>query len=136
MRNQVGQMGRPNGSPLHCLISPPRFHFALFNFPSAIPYPVLFSALSVPSAVTRSPRHLPLDSMRTYVLQWPHNIGTELYTAPDQIKSSKQHLRAALLWADSFKLIAGCTKLLASPGKLNMWGFVRGIQFWGNYSST
>jgi len=40
------------------------------------------------------------------------------------------------LWADSFELIAGCTKLLASPGKLNMWGFVRGIQFGGNYSST
>jgi hypothetical protein len=96
----------------------------------------LFSAFSAPSAVNRSPRHFPLDTLRTNVLQWPHNIGTELYTAPDQFKSGKQHLRAALLWADSFKLIAGCTKLLASPGKLNMWGFVRGIQFWGNYSST
>jgi len=65
------KLGDPSGRPLHCLISPPRFHFALFNFPVAFPYPILFSALSAFSAVTRSLRHFPLDSIRTNVLQCP-----------------------------------------------------------------
>jgi len=124
-------------APLHCLIPHLRFHFALFNFHSAIFYPILLSAFSAPSAVNGTLRHFPLDSLRTYVLQWPHNIGTELYTAPDQIQeqqtASTEPHHCGLI---ALKLIAGCTKLLASPGKLNMWGFVRGIQFWGNYSST
>jgi hypothetical protein len=60
-----------------------------------------------------------------------------MYTDPDQIQerqpaSTEPHICGLI----ALKLIAGCIKLLASLGKLNMWGFVRGIQFWGNYSST
>jgi hypothetical protein len=72
------------------------------------------------------PRHFPLDSMRTEVLLLPHIIGAECTQSRPNSRAANSIYRAAQLWADGFKPIAGCTKLLAFPGKLNMWDFVFG----------
>jgi len=65
----------------------------------------------------------------------PITSGLDVHSSRPNSRAANSIYRVALLWADSFKLIAGCVKLLASLGKLNMWGFVRGNSFWGNCSS-
>ncbi len=69
-------------------LSSPHFSFCTLQFSICtfrFSYLILFSALSAPSAVNRSPRHLPLDSMRTNVLSYlpkPYSGAGRLWWTP------------------------------------------------------
>ena len=50
----------------------------------------------------------------------PITSGLHVHSSRPNSRAANSIHRAAHLWADSFELIADCTKLLTSPGKLNI----------------
>jgi hypothetical protein len=60
----------------------------------------------------------------------PITSGLHVHSSRPNSRAAASIYRAALLWADSFELIAGCTKLLTSLGIEYQRAFCRGTRQW------